>query len=330
VRLAVLGALALALAAIGPPSAASPATLSGTASPGRAEPTASRLVTPRKPTPTASTTPEVTSVTVTQQTFAQDTLVDPVVTGRVSGAGGVLVEAQRWVDGAWAAASATVADADGAYTLTLTQGHGQIRADRWRIVARGAASADINVDRTAVLNPVVHTPTRAEVQYSWREGCPVSYTLLRVVDANHYYGFDHLMHRGSIVVRNTVVAQFEGLLQKTVEVRFPIRRMQPVDAYKAVDEDSAADDNTSAFNCRLTTLGSEWSEHAYGVAIDLDPVENPYDNGGVMVPTNGGTYLNRSDVRAGMLTPGSPVIAYAVANGWTWLAPTDYQHLEWP
>jgi len=259
--------------------------------------------------------------------FAQDTLVDPVVSGRVTGTGGVLVEAQRWHDGAWATASATTAAADGSYTLTLTEGHGELRTDRWRIVAGEAASAEISVERTAVLNPVVHTPTRAEVQYSWREGCPVSYTRLRVVDVN-YYGFDTLMHRGSIVVRDTAVAQFEGLLRTTIEVRFPIRRMRPVDDYQAVDEDSAADDNTSAFNCRMTTLGSRWSEHAYGVAIDLDPVENPYHNGGVMVPTNGAAYLNRSDVRAGMLTPESPVIAYALANGWTWLAPTDYQHLE--
>ena len=325
--LALVGTVALSLAASGTPRpAASPAPPGGV--PHGAAPTASRPLAPTKrPTPTASPTPEVTGVTLARQRFTQDTLVDPVLTGRLSGAVGVLVEAQRLVDGAWTPASATVADATGAFTLTLREGHGQLRTDRWRVVAGTVASSEITVDRTAVLNGVAHTPTREEVAYSWHEGCPVSYERLRVVEAN-FYGFDGLMHRGSIVVRDTAVVAFEGLLSATIEARFPIRKMQPVDAYHAVDADSAADDNTSAFNCRLTTLGSQWSEHSYGVAIDLDPVENPYYNEGVMVPTNGAGYLDRGNVRPGMLTPGSPVLTYALANGWSWLAPTDYQHLE--
>ena len=58
--------------------------------------------------------------------------------------------------------------------------------------------------------------------------------------------------------------------------RFPIRRMLPIEAYGGSDFRSIEADNTSAFNCRSATGSSHWSEHAYGRAIDLDPIENPY------------------------------------------------------
>ncbi len=287
-------------------------------------------VTSSRGTPTASAstaTPTVLAVTASELTFAQDALVDPVVTGTVSGARGVRVDAQVFLDGAWVTQATATPGADGSYSVKLTYGNGQLRSDRWRMVAGGVASSEIAVERTAVLNPAVRAATREELTYSWREGCPVSYTALRVLQVN-YYGFDGLMHRGTLVVHEGAVAQFEGLLQTALDARFPIAKMQPVDAYKAVDADSAADNNTSAFNCRMTTLGSEWSQHSKGTAIDINPVENPYSNAGLLIPPAGKPYLDRGNVRPGMLTAGSPVIKYALANGWTWLAPTDYQHLE--
>ena len=62
--------------------------------------------------------------------------------------------------------------------------------------------------------------------------------------------------------------------------RFPIRRMRPIQAYGGDDFASIEADNTSAFNCRAATGSSRWSEHAYGRAIDIDPIENPYVSGG--------------------------------------------------
>lgn len=283
----------------------------------------------REPLPlTPATASPTTTVTAVPLVFSQDALVDPVVTGVVSGPGGAAVAAQVLVDGAWTTQATASSDAVGAYSITLAFGHGELRTDTWRIVSGASSSPDIRVERLAVLNPVVHTPTRQEVSSSWREGCPMPYTSLRVMAVN-YYGFDQRMHRGSVVVRDTAVVAFQGLLQVMIDSRFPIRTMQPVEAYGASDAKSAADDNTSAFNCRLTTLGGAWSEHSYGWAFDINPVENPYFNGGVMVPPAGKPYLDRGTVRPGMLTPDSPVITYALAHSWTWLTPTDYQHLEW-
>ncbi len=176
------------------------------------------------------------------------------------------------------------------------------------------------------VQPVVHTPTRAEVASSWRKGCPVAHTSLRVIEAN-YYGFDEQLHRGSIVVNAAIVDDTVALLQATIDARFPIRSLRPVDDFQGSDAVSMAADNSSAFNCRAVTGGTSWSRHAYGTAVDLNPVENPYIKGGVQ-PDAGAAYLDRSDVRPGMLVTSSPVVTFALAHGWTWLSSFDYQHFE--
>jgi D-alanyl-D-alanine carboxypeptidase len=115
--------------------------------------------------------------------------------------------------------------------------------------------------------------------------------------------------------------------------KFPIRRMRPVDDYGGSDFASIEADNTSAFNCRNATGTSRWSEHAYGLAIDINPIENPY------VAADGSTahraslpYLNRRDARPGMAVSGGTLVRAFDAIGWgwggRWPGPTDYQHFS--
>ena len=115
--------------------------------------------------------------------------------------------------------------------------------------------------------------------------------------------------------------------------RFPIRRMRVVDRYGGSDYDSIQADNTSAFNCRSATGASRWSEHAYGLAIDINPIENPY------VYTSGTTthhasvpFLDRSNVRRGMAVRGGTLVRAFDAIGWgwggRWPRPTDFQHFS--
>ena len=110
---------------------------------------------------------------------------------------------------------------------------------------------------------------------SWRPGCPVGLDELRLVRASHW-GFDGRVHTGRIVVHRDVAQDVAGVLRRLYAARFPIRRMVPVDAYGGSDFRSIEADNTSAFNCRPVEGTSRWSEHAYGRAIDLNPIENPY------------------------------------------------------
>jgi hypothetical protein len=110
--------------------------------------------------------------------------------------------------------------------------------------------------------------------------------------------------------------------------------MQPVDAYRGSDDRSAAADNTSGFNCRaaVTTGPKSWSMHAYGEAIDVNDVENPYLEGARVIPPAGKAYLDRTNVRPGMAFHGGVLVRAFASVGWGWggnfAGTPDYQHFS--
>jgi hypothetical protein len=179
----------------------------------------------------------------------------------------------------------------------------------------------------------VSAVTRATVPYSWRPGCPVGPNQLRLIRLR-YYGFDGRSHVGRIVVNASVVDAVIAVFGRLYAARFPIRRMVPVDAYHGHDPASMAADNTSGFNCRRAVAPGppQWSVHAYGEAIDVNPVENPYIDAGVVMPAAGARYLDRADVRPGMAVPGGTLVEAFAAVGWywggRWTGSPDYQHFS--
>jgi hypothetical protein len=176
--------------------------------------------------------------------------------------------------------------------------------------------------------------TRARMTgVSWHRGCPVGFAGLRLVTVSHW-GFDGRHHRGRLVVNRDAAAAMLAAMRSLYRLRFPIRRMRLVDAYGADDHRSMAADNTSAFNCRFVA-GSDgvWSEHAYGRALDLNPLENPYvTDSGYVSPPAGAPFADRSHHRQGMVHRGGPAVAAFAAAGWEWGGnwpwPKDYQHFS--
>jgi hypothetical protein len=170
----------------------------------------------------------------------------------------------------------------------------------------------------------------AQLHYSWRPGCPVAPAQLRAVRLS-YWGFDARPHTGRLVVNADATAAVTAVFRRLYRDRFPIRRMRPVDAYRGSDDASMAADNTSAFNCRAAVAPGpkRWSVHAYGRAIDVNPVENPYLEGGRVLPPAGRAFADRLRRRMGM-AEGALVRAFATVGwGWggRWSAP-DYQHFS--
>ena len=149
---------------------------------------------------------------------------------------------------------------------------------------------------------------------SWRPGCPVTLDDLRVVRVS-YRGFDGASHTGVLIVNRSVTGAVVAAMGTLYRAGFPIRRMQPIDAYGGSDFDSIEADNTSAFNCRPATGSSRWSEHAYGRAIDLDPLENPYVSGGRTSHPASVPYLDRSVRRPGVVHDGDVVVRAFAAVG---------------
>jgi hypothetical protein len=166
---------------------------------------------------------------------------------------------------------------------------------------------------------------------SWRQGCPVALRDLRLITARHW-GFDGRLRTGRLVVHRDVAADVVGVLRRLYDARFPIRRMQLVDRYGASDFRSIEADNTSAFNCRYVDGTSRWSEHAYGRAIDVNPIENPYVSGGRTSHRASVPYVDRTPCRRGMACRGNVLVRAFTAIGWgwggDWTSVKDYQHFS--
>jgi hypothetical protein len=179
----------------------------------------------------------------------------------------------------------------------------------------------------------VATVTAAELGGTWHAGCPVAPSALRQLTVP-YVGFDHRVHTGEIVVNVSVISAVTKVFATLYAARFPIRSLIPESHFDGKDPISMAADNSSGFNCRLavSTGPPQWSEHAYGLAIDINPVENPYIVGGVVEPTAGKAFVNRAEVRPGMAVHGGVLCAAFASIGWywggRWTASPDYQHFS--
>jgi D-alanyl-D-alanine carboxypeptidase len=184
----------------------------------------------------------------------------------------------------------------------------------------------------ATVEPLSTAMQRTMTGVSWKPGCPVALADLRAIRMR-FWGFDERAHEGVLVVNGDVAAPVVRAFRAIYAARFPIRRMEPVDAYDGSDDASMAADNTSAFNCRpITGTTDRWSNHAYGRAIDINTIENPYVKDGAVLPPAGAAYLDRGDVRPGMIVPGDVVTTAFAAAGFGWGGDytdrKDYHHFE--
>lgn len=183
--------------------------------------------------------------------------------------------------------------------------------------------------------PTVHPVTASELGATWRPECPVGPEQLRRVDID-YIGFDGNQHRGELVVHEDRAAETITIFQQLRQQRYPIAKMRTPDHYpNADDELSMEDNNTSAFNCRPLPSSNRWSQHAYGRAIDINPLINPYLSGdGDLQPKTATAYLDRGRTDPGLLHDGDPTVRAFTDRGWTWgghwRSPIDYQHFERP
>jgi len=149
-----------------------------------------------------------------------------------------------------------------------------------------------------------------------------------------YWGFDGQAHTGTMVVNAAVVDAVVRVFSSLYDAHFPLREMVPQAAYGGDDNAAAAADDTSGFNCRYAVAPGppSWSVHAYGEAIDVNDVENPYFEGTTVIPPAGAAYAQRSDVRPGMAVPGGPLVTAFAAVGWQWggrwSGSPDYQHFS--
>jgi hypothetical protein len=179
----------------------------------------------------------------------------------------------------------------------------------------------------------VERVTAADLPYSWRPGCPIRPSQLRRLRLR-YLGFDGKPHLGRLVVNVRATREVIDVFRALYGAHFPIRQMRPIDVFHGSDSRSTAADNTSAFNCRYAVAPGpkHWSMHAYGEAIDVNTVENPYIQSGRVTPANAQAYADRSNVRPGMAVEGGVLVRAFTRVGWgwggRWRGSPDYQHFS--
>lgn len=172
---------------------------------------------------------------------------------------------------------------------------------------------------------------RRMIGVSWHPGCPVGLGQLRLLTVS-YWGFNHAVHRGQLIVNQSAAMAVTRAFRLLFAARYPIRQMRVIDAFGGSDERSMRADDTSAFNCRRVRGTTSWSEHAYGLAVDLNPFENPEILGGAVDPPAAAAWADRSRHSPAMIRHGDAVWRAFISVGWRWAgdwtSPKDYQHFS--
>jgi hypothetical protein len=182
-------------------------------------------------------------------------------------------------------------------------------------------------------------PLRAQLKGRfWHPGCPVGLSRLRLLTVTHW-GFDRRVHTGRLVVNADAAAPLSRVFRRLYQLHFPIRHMRLADTYGPRRSRPLDGDVSGAFACRQAvpspctggTGTGHWSEHAYGEAVDLNPVENPYVGCGRTRRRSSRPYLDRSRLRRGMVTPAVVRAFRSIGWGWggAWTGSTkDYMHFS--
>lgn len=172
---------------------------------------------------------------------------------------------------------------------------------------------------------------RRRMGKTWSPRCPVDLDDLRYVTVS-FRGFDGLAHTGELVVAALEAPDLVSVFRALFEADFPIEEMRLPTTADIEARPTGDGNNTAGLVCRVARGSTSWSAHAYGLAIDVNPFQNPYRNGDVVLPELASAYLDRSWRRPGMILPGSVVVREFASIGWSWGGAwgslEDYQHFS--
>ena len=163
----------------------------------------------------------------------------------------------------------------------------------------------------------VTAAVRRRMGRTWSPRCPVALRDLRYVTVG-FWGFDDRPHTGELVLHARVARDVVGVFRTLYRERYPIEQMRLVTTADLRAPPTGDGNNTAAMVCRPVRTGSEWSAHAYGLAVDVNPFQNPYRNGDLVLPELASAYLDRDRRRPGMIRPGGVVVDAFASIGWTW------------
>lgn len=165
----------------------------------------------------------------------------------------------------------------------------------------------------------------------WSSECPIPISKLRLLYLS-YYNFENQMVIGRMIVLDSIAESVISIFKELFTIKFPIHNIDLIDKYNGDDELSMSANNSSCFNFRKIEGSKLLSMHSYGLAIDVNPVQNPFVKDGKVLPSEGNKYLNRENNKNGMV---ESVISIFYKHGFTvwggnWETPIDYHHFQVP
>ncbi|MEU8659475.1 M15 family metallopeptidase [Actinoplanes philippinensis] len=169
----------------------------------------------------------------------------------------------------------------------------------------------------------VLTVTAAEANGDPAKECPVPAADLRKIWVR-YLGFDGIAHDGYVIMHQSLAAGIQRAFGRLYRWRFPIMAMQPM-----VVEDKTV--LTLGYECRFVAGTTRWSQHSYGLAIDINPRQNPMIRGDYLDPPNSRTWLAREHYWPGMMHEDGAVPAFTAEGfywGGKWKTLLDYMHFS--
>ncbi len=160
-------------------------------------------------------------------------------------------------------------------------------------------------------------PPEVLARSTWKEGCPVAVDELSYLTMS-FWGFDDLPHTGEMIVNASAAKDVISVFERLFDARYPIEEMRVVDLHELDLAPTGDGNNTTGFVCRPAVGSTNWSRHASGLAIDLNPFLNPYQKGDLVLPELASAYLDRAWIRPGMIYPGDVVTGSFAGIGWKW------------
>ena len=149
-----------------------------------------------------------------------------------------------------------------------------------------------------------------------------------------YLNFGGVHSLGQLVTGMALAEQVQDIFAELLSLEFPIASMRPMIDFDGDDGRSMAANNSSCFNSRRIINTDRISVHSYGAAIDINPVQNPVIRDGVVRPDEGRAYLDRDNLRPGMIVPQCTALQVFCDAGWAWGGewdhPKDYHHFYLP
>ncbi|WGL53334.1 M15 family metallopeptidase [Nocardioides sp. BP30] len=179
---------------------------------------------------------------------------------------------------------------------------------------------------------VERAPAKVIARSTWVAACPVAARDLDWVRLT-FWGFDGRRHTGELLVDHSASAAMVKVFKRLYAARWPLEQMHITTRAEAAAAPTGDGNNTSAFNCRpVRGRSTGFSQHAYGLAVDVDPFQNPYVKGRLVLPERASWYLDRGRHAPGIITASGPVVRAFRAVGWgwggSWHSLKDYEHFS--